>query len=571
LTVGTTSYTGSVATDHTYSINVAGSVLAGSGTVAASVAASDTAGNLASGTTSHSYAVDTSPHVAITGVAITSSFSDLSVYSATYLSTGASSVVTGGIMSGGYTSIGVSGTLDGNISSGGYTTTGAGAIVTGAVLAGGYVTTGASSTISGAIAAVAAITPGAGSSQQELSSALMMSEQADASQRVVDAQNTLQAMGGTALAAETLGTETLVAGVYSATNLWTTAGTTLTLDGQGLANQTWVFNVSTIMALGANTHVVLINAGEGASVIWNAYGGYASIGADAQILGTVYAQNYISVGANTSIAGPNGTNGGLFTQTGYMTLGAGVHVGIAGTSGVAGAVSTDLVTGTAEANSLVTLHSEHAILGTVSADNAGNFSYELTAFNVITLASETNKTITASITDSVSNTTLTSTAFTYNDHLVGSYGNDSLMGTTGNDTLRGGIGNDTLQGGAGNDLLIGGDGVDVFKWSLADKGTTLVPAVDTVRDFDNTTNSDKLDLRDLLVGDSHSGNLAGNLADYLNFTYDGSSTTVSVKSSSTLSAPDQIIPLEGVNLVGSFTSQNDIIHDLFSRGKLITD
>ena len=75
------------------------------------------------------------------------------------------------------------------------------------------------------------------------------------------------------------------------------------------------------------------------------------------------------------------------------------------------------------------------------------------------------------------------------------------------------------------------------------------------------------------MGESHSGNLAGNLSSYLNFTYNSgtNTTTVAVKSSSSLTAPDQIITLEGVNLVGSFGTQDAIIADLFSRGKLITD
>ena len=150
---------------------------------------------------------------------------------------------------------------------------------------------------------------------------------------------------------------------------------------------------------------------------------------------------------------------------------------------------------------------------------------------------------------------------------------ETLTGGSGNDTLSGGAGNDILIGGKGNDTLIGGLGADTFKWQLSDGGTTASPATDTVKDFDNVSSSDKLDLRDLLVGESHTGNLAGNLSSYLNFTYNSTTntTTVSVKTSSTLTAPDQIILLEGVNLVGSFTSQDAIIADLFSRGKLITD
>jgi Ca2+-binding RTX toxin-like protein len=159
------------------------------------------------------------------------------------------------------------------------------------------------------------------------------------------------------------------------------------------------------------------------------------------------------------------------------------------------------------------------------------------------------------------------------DQLRGNAGNDTLNGGAGHDTLYGDAGNDTLNGGAGHDTLYGGLGADTFKWSLADNGTITSPAIDTVKDFDSTTSSDKLDLRDLLVSEAHSGNLAGNLSSYLNFTYNAgtNATTLSVKSSSSLTAPDQIIVLEGVNLVGSFTSQDAIIQDLFTRGKLITD
>jgi VCBS repeat-containing protein len=150
----------------------------------------------------------------------------------------------------------------------------------------------------------------------------------------------------------------------------------------------------------------------------------------------------------------------------------------------------------------------------------------------------------------------------------------AIGGGTGSDTLTGSSGNDMLSGGAGNDTLIGGLGADTFIWSLGDQGTSTTPAIDTIKDFDNVANSDKLDLRDLLVGESHTGTDAGNLADYLNFTFDAgtNTTTVAVKSNGTLtSAPDQIILLEGINLVGSFTSDQQIIQNLFSQGKLITD
>ncbi len=149
-----------------------------------------------------------------------------------------------------------------------------------------------------------------------------------------------------------------------------------------------------------------------------------------------------------------------------------------------------------------------------------------------------------------------------------------ITGTSSGDTLFGTTGADTLIGGAGNDTLSGLAGADTFKWNLADRGTVASPARDTTTDFDNVINSDKLDLRDLLQGELHTGTDAGNLADYLHFSYNSatSTTVVEVKSQGTaMSAPDQIINLAGIDLVGSYTSDQQIIQDLLSKGKLISD
>ena len=157
----------------------------------------------------------------------------------------------------------------------------------------------------------------------------------------------------------------------------------------------------------------------------------------------------------------------------------------------------------------------------------------------------------------------------------GSAGNDILDGGAGNDTLRGGAGDDILFGGAGNDTMTGGTGADTFAWVLSDRGTSATPAVDTITDFDTTANSDKLDLRDLLVGEFHSGTDAGNLANYLHFSSTGSGTnavtTIEVKSlgSGTF---DQSIRLTGIDLTaGNTLSDQTIIQNLLTNGKLITD
>ena len=448
-------------------------------------------------------------------------------------------------MTGGYTSTGAGGKVDGNIFSGTYATTGAisaitgaAATVSGSVLSGSYVTTGASSTISGAVAAVGPITLGSGSTQEVLPAALMAAEQTVDLQRVVDAQAAFRAMGsGTELAATMNGTATqLVAGVYSAASLTTAADTILTLDGKGLANQTWVFNIADILAFGAGTKIVLINEGEGASVIWNSMAGYATIGASAHILGTIFAYTYISAGADVNVSGPNGSNGGLFSQTGYITLGAGTKVGVVGNTAAA---NVNLVTGMADAGSLVTLHSATSTLGTVTADSTGNFSYKLTAVNVSTLGQETTKTITASITD-IAGATVTSTPFTFNDSLGGSYGNDNLIGTAGNDALKGGIGNDTLVGGAGNDVLIGGDGADTFKWVLAKTGK------DTIKDF-SVREGDSLDFSALANITSNHATLSNTVtAHSVNYFQSGSDTVVWADTDGNTSTLELQITLTGV-------------------------
>ncbi len=183
-----------------------------------------------------------------------------------------------------------------------------------------------------------------------------------------------------------------------------------------------------------------------------------------------------------------------------------------------------------------------------------------------------------------------------NDNITGAAGSDKLTGGTGNDTLNGGAGDDILIGGAGNDILIGGSGHDVFRWQLADRGTAGTPARDVINDFDNASYSgDVLDLRDLLVGETHAANVVslpgaigtnnaititadtGNLGNYLHFSLVGGNTVVEVSSTGGFSggyaagAVDQVITLNGVNLIGSFTSDNQVLNDLLQRGKLVTD
>lgn len=163
-----------------------------------------------------------------------------------------------------------------------------------------------------------------------------------------------------------------------------------------------------------------------------------------------------------------------------------------------------------------------------------------------------------------------------NDTLNAEAGNDLLEGGSGSDTLSGGNGLDRLVGGADTDTLSGGAGADTFVWQLADRGAPGTPITDTVTDLDSVANSDKLDLRDLLQGEIANPAMQ-NLDGYLHFEKDGLNTIVHVSSTGgfstgySISAEDQTIVLQNVDLVGSLTTDQAIIQNLLNQGKLQTD
>uniref|UniRef100_UPI002615365B type I secretion C-terminal target domain-containing protein n=1 Tax=Accumulibacter sp. TaxID=2053492 RepID=UPI002615365B len=219
---------------------------------------------------------------------------------------------------------------------------------------------------------------------------------------------------------------------------------------------------------------------------------------------------------------------------------------------------------------------------TASATESSNADMASVSQNIsVTVASTTNTTM-----GTHDGETLTGNAS--NDHINGLFGNDLLSGGdgsdllyggTGNDTLSGGNANDVLVGGSGNDQLTGGAGADTFRWALADRGAPGTPASDTVTDFDLTAQSDRLDLRDLLQGEN-----SGSLTNFLHFEQAGSNTLVHISSSGGFSTDShqvggsytagqetQTIVLQNANLIGGFTTDQQVIQDLLSKGKLITD
>ena len=156
-------------------------------------------------------------------------------------------------------------------------------------------------------------------------------------------------------------------------------------------------------------------------------------------------------------------------------------------------------------------------------------------------------------------------------------GDDRIFGGIGNDTINGGAGNDVIVGGAGSDNLTGGLGADTFRWELADRGTAASVPVDRIADFNTaaytaTGNGDRLDLRDLLQGESHTTG-TGNLSQYLHFEKVAGDTVIHVSSTGDLAAhEDQRITLTGVDLTAISTlTDQAIIQDLLNKGKLIVD
>ncbi len=252
-------------------------------------------------------------------------------------------IVSGSITSTGDSTIGAYATVGGDMLSGGAATTDANANVLGNLWSGGAATVGANSTVSGNLTSTSGPitisasgnvggTQATGGAMPTLSG--VRTSVSSESTQVTNAQNLLSGLGsGTALAAVPF-SMTLAPGVYSAASLSMAAGNTFTLDGQGQEDPFWVFNIKDILAPGDDTVVSLINAGDNASVFWNVSDGYASIGDNSTFIGTIFADNYISVGASTTVSGLGSSCGGIFSATSYVSTGDGASIGGIGCSGV---------------------------------------------------------------------------------------------------------------------------------------------------------------------------------------------------------------------------------------------
>jgi VCBS repeat-containing protein len=162
-----------------------------------------------------------------------------------------------------------------------------------------------------------------------------------------------------------------------------------------------------------------------------------------------------------------------------------------------------------------------------------------------------------------------------NDVVVGGDFNDTLYGDDGDDWLVGGKGDDLLYGGTGDDLLEGEAGADTFVWTLADFGAVGSPWHDGIRDF-NVAEGDKLDLRDLLDGET-----SDTWGNYIDIEYVGGDTVIHVSSNGgfanghySAAAEDQRITLKEADLYGhygvAYGNDAELINKMVQQGSLVT-
>jgi serine acetyltransferase len=282
------------------------------------------------------------------------------VFGSTYVSGGASSNFGGDIVANTYLTVGASTQVTGDIKTGAAVTIGANSIVgvidevIASVDAGTAATLGANAVVTGAVKVGTALTLGAGATKGD---AVSDSASDYTSGRVNDAQgyfnnltaeevdnrNQLPTLISVDLTLKPYNDahfyENTNTVVYNASSLTTSAGIILTLEGN---NINWVFNITDMMTLGANTKIVLADNTTGSSVTWN-LGGYVSLGAGGEMIGTILAGGYVTTGAYSKVTAANVSSntykiiagsviedesycGGIFSATSYVTLGASATV-----------------------------------------------------------------------------------------------------------------------------------------------------------------------------------------------------------------------------------------------------
>ena len=257
---------------------------------------------------------------------------------------GRGSSIGGAVTSGAATSIGGEATVNGAIASGGGTTVGASTIINGRIESGAAVTVGSNSVVNGTVSAIDTITLGTDARSGNLitliSAPSLESPESTLTHALTPegqdidlAQKALTGLGqGTPIPTSIVSDLTLISGLYSVDSLSTAAGINVTLDGQGKANQVFIFTILGSLTTGAGTTFTLINPGSNTSIIWNV-GSFASLGADTTFLGSIFAKSYVTAGARSTVSGVDGALGGVYSAESYVVTGADTVIGTGGNNG----------------------------------------------------------------------------------------------------------------------------------------------------------------------------------------------------------------------------------------------
>lgn len=182
------------------------------------------------------------------------------------------------------------------------------------IYAGAAVTLGAGSSSHDVYAAAAITGAGANSTTASTSTASTINlykqtfDIDDALEQMASAQASLSTLDADFILGVGMGDYIFVAGVHSGSALTIAANSVIHFDGMDAENPIWVINLDAALVVGAGTTFEIVNAGAGASVIWN-LGGALSLGADSKFVGTAFVKG--AVAAATS----NVTCGNLFTTT----------------------------------------------------------------------------------------------------------------------------------------------------------------------------------------------------------------------------------------------------------------
>ena len=180
------------------------------------------------------------------------------------------------------------------------------------IYAGAAVTLGAGSSSHDVYAAAAITGAGANSTTASTSTAStidLYKEKFDidgALEQMASAQVSLSSLEANFILGVGMGDYIFDAGVHSGSALTIGANSVIHFDGMDAENPIWVINLDAALVVGAGTTFEIVNAGAGASVIWN-LNGALTLGVGSKFMGTAFVKGAVA-GATSNV-----TCGNLFT------------------------------------------------------------------------------------------------------------------------------------------------------------------------------------------------------------------------------------------------------------------